>query len=153
MEHQSKLQWRKLYEKSYRASRALRRSWRDLRSHNSFTHNLPALMKGRDRCTLQISPGDAGRIGLADGGSARITSRVGSVVAPVEVTTDLMPGVVSLPHGWGHDVEESRLTVAKAHAGVNINALTDNQAYDEASGTAVLFGTPVTVKPLMQRPA
>ncbi len=77
----------------------------------------------------------------------RITSRVGAVVAPVEVTADLMPGVVSRPHGWGYDVDESHLTVAKAHAGVNTNVLTDNQAYDEASGTAVLFGTPVTVEP------
>ncbi len=68
-------------------------------------------------------------------------------MAPVEVTDDLMPGVVSLPHGWGHDVEEARLRVAKAHAGVNTNVLTDDQAYDVASGTAVLFGTPVTVEP------
>src|SRR5262249_24271927 len=82
-----------------------------------------------------------------DGSAARVTSRVGSVVAPVEVTADLMPGVVSLPHGWGHDIEETRLSVAKAHPGVNTNTLTDNQAYDAASGTAVLFGTPVTVEP------
>ncbi len=123
---------------------------RDLRCSNSFMHNLPALVKGRDRCTLQISPADAGRMGLTDGSAARISSRVGSVVAPVEVTADLMPGVVSLPHGWGHDVEEARLNVAKAHAGVNTNVLTDNQAYDVASGTAVLFGTPVTVDPLMR---
>lgn len=123
---------------------------RDLRCSNSFMHNLPALVKGRDRCTLHVSREDAGRMGLTDGSPARITSRVGSVVAPVEVTEDLMPGVVSLPHGWGHDVEEARLTVAKAHAGVNTNLLTDNRAYDEASGTAVLFGTPVTVKPLQQ---
>jgi len=120
---------------------------RDLRSANSFTHNLPALVKGRDRCTLQLSPRDATRLGLRDGGRARITSRVGTVVAPVEVTDDLMPGVVSLPHGWGHDVEDTRLSVARRHPGVNANLLTDNQAYDEASGTAVLFGTPVTVTP------
>jgi anaerobic selenocysteine-containing dehydrogenase len=125
---------------------------RDLRCSNSFMHNLPALVKGRDRCTLHISREDADRVGLADGGAARITSRVGSVVAPVEVTEDLMPGVVSLPHGWGHDDEASRQSVAKAHAGVNTNALTDNQAYDAASGTAVLFGTPVTVEPVARRP-
>lgn len=80
-------------------------------------HNLPALMKGYGCCTLQISQQDATRIGLTDGSSARITSRVRSMVAPVEVTEDLRPGVVSLPHGWGHDVEESRLT--KVHAGVH----------------------------------
>ena len=123
---------------------------RDLRCSNSFMHNLPALVKGRDRCTLQISSADAARIGVAAGGSARVTSRVGSVVAPVEITDDLMPGVVSLPHGWGHDVEATQLRVAKAHAGVNTNALTDDQAYDVPSGTAVLFGTPVTVEPLSE---
>jgi anaerobic selenocysteine-containing dehydrogenase len=121
---------------------------RDLRCSNSFMHNLPALVKGRDRCTLQISRSDAARIGLNDGGSASITSRVGSVIAPVEITEDLMPGVVSLPHGWGHDVDAARLTVAKAHPGVNTNVLTDDQAYDVASGTAVLFGTPVSVTPV-----
>lgn len=120
---------------------------RNLRTSNSFMHNLPALVKGRNPCTLQVSPHDAARLGIADGSAARVTSRVGSVIAPVEVTADLMPGVVSLPHGWGHDVEETRLSVAKAHSGVNTNFLTDNQAYDSASGTAVLFGTPVTVEP------
>ena len=90
-------------------------------------------------------------MGLGAGSSARITSRVGSVVAPVEVTDDLMPGVVSLPHGWGHDVEGARQSVARAHAGVNTNVLTDDRAYDEASGTAVLFGTPVTVEPVTER--
>jgi anaerobic selenocysteine-containing dehydrogenase len=133
-----------------RADSMVRIGRRNLRTSNSFMHNLPALVKGRDRCTLQISRHDAARIGLTDGGSARITSRVGRLVAPVEVTEDLMPGVISLPHGWGHDVEESRLTVAKAHAGVNTNILTDDRAYDEASGTAVLFGTPVTVEPVTQ---
>jgi hypothetical protein len=58
-----------------------------------------------------------------------------------------MPGVVSLPHGWGHDADGSRLRIARAHAGVNANALTDDRAYDQASGTAVLFGTPVAVEP------
>src|SRR6185369_12401514 len=101
---------------------------------------LPALVKGRERCTLLMSPQDAQRMALSDGGAARITSRVGSVIAPVEITADLMPGVVSLPHGWGHDVAESQLRVAKAHPGVNTNVLTDDQAYDVASGTAVLFG-------------
>jgi anaerobic selenocysteine-containing dehydrogenase len=89
-------------------------------------------------------------MGLAAGSAARVSSRVGSVVAPVEVTDDLMPGVFSLPHGWGHDAEECRLNMVKAHAGVNTNALTDDRAYDEASGTAVLFGTPVTVEPVTQ---
>ena len=68
------------------------------------------------------------------------------MVAPVEVTEDLMPGVVSLPHGWGHDVEASQISVARKHPGVNANALTDDRAYDEVSGTAVLFGTPVSIE-------
>jgi anaerobic selenocysteine-containing dehydrogenase len=120
---------------------------RDMRGSNSFMHNLPSLMKGRDRCTLHVSRADAERIGLVAGGRARVSSRVGSLVAPIEVTDDLMPGVVSLPHGWGHDVAEARLSVAKAHPGVNTNVLTDDQRYDVASGTAVLFGTPVRVEP------
>src|SRR5581483_9600701 len=121
---------------------------RDLRCSNSFMHNLPALVKGRDRCTLHVSPDDAARFGLSAGGAARVTSRVGTVIAPVEVTEDLMPGVVSLPHGWGHDAEGTRLRVAREHPGVNTNALTDDRAYDELSGTAVLFGTPVTIAPV-----
>jgi anaerobic selenocysteine-containing dehydrogenase len=120
---------------------------RDMRCSNSFMHNLPALVKGKDRCTLLVSRADAGRIGLVHGGSARVSSRVGSLVAPIEVSDDLMPGVVSLPHGWGHDVEQTRLTVAKQHPGVNTNVLTDDRAYDVASGTAVLFGTPVRIEP------
>jgi anaerobic selenocysteine-containing dehydrogenase len=121
---------------------------RDMRSSNSFLHNLPALVKGRDRCTLLVSRADAARLGLAEGGKARVSSRVGSLVAPVELSDDLMPGVVSLPHGWGHDEAEARLSVAKAHPGVNTNLLTDDRAYDVASGTAVLFGTPVRVEPV-----
>ena len=120
---------------------------RDMRCSNSFMHNLPALVKGKDRCTLLVSRADARRIGLAQGAAARVTSRVGSLVAPVELSDELMPGVVSLPHGWGHDVEETRLSVAKAHPGVNTNVLTDDRAYDVASGTAVLFGTPVRIEP------
>jgi anaerobic selenocysteine-containing dehydrogenase len=119
---------------------------RQMRYSNSFMHNLPSLVKGRDTCTLQVSTKDANRIGLAPGGAARITSRVGTLVAPVEITDDLMPGVVSLPHGWGHDDPASRLRVANAHPGVNANVLTDDRAYDVASGTAVLFGTPVRVE-------
>ena len=122
---------------------------RQLRSHNSTTHNLPSLMKGRERCTLEVSRGDAERLKLRDKGRALVKSRVGCVEASVEVTDDLMPGVVSLPHGWGHDTEESTMTVAKRHPGTNINALTDNDTYDEASGTSVLVGIPVTVEPVL----
>lgn len=100
---------------------------RDLRASNSFMHNLPALVKGPERCTLQIARADAARLGLSHGAAACVASRVGHLVAQVEVTDDLMPGVVSLPHGWGHDVDDARLTVARAHAGVNTNILTDDR--------------------------
>lgn len=130
-----------------RPARLLLIGRRDLRSTNSFTHNLPALVKGPDRCTLHVHPDDAERLGVEDGGHARVTSRVGSVIAPVALTDDVMPGVVSLPHGWGHDAEGSALRTARRHAGVNANTVTDDQAYDSASGTAVLFGTPVDIAP------
>jgi anaerobic selenocysteine-containing dehydrogenase len=120
------------------------------RTSNSFMHNVAPLVKGPDRCTLQISPHDAARTGLLDGGRALVRSRVGAIVAPVEITDDLMPGVVSLPHGFGHNAEGTRQRIAKEHAGVNANALTDDRAYDRATGTAVLFGTPVTIEPVAQ---
>lgn len=120
---------------------------RHLRSNNSWMHNVPVLVKGRPRCTLQVHPDDAADLGLTDGGAARVTSRVGSVTAPVEVTDSITPGVVSLPHGWGHDAPGARMRVAGEHAGVNSNVLTDQEAMDPLSGTAVLNGIPVEVVP------
>ncbi len=118
---------------------------RDLRSMNSWLHNLPSLAKGRPRCTLQLHPSDAARLGLEEGGTARVTSRVGSLTAPVELTDRLMPGVVSLPHGWGHDAPGTRLGVASRRPGVNANRLTDDVPLDAPSGTSVLNGIPVEV--------
>ena len=120
---------------------------RHLRSNNSWMHNVPALIKGRDRCTLQIHPGDAERIGLGDGDTARVTSRAGSLTAVVEVTDTVMAGVVSLPHGWGHDLPGTRLTVAATRPGVNSNILTDELVIDPLSGNSVLNGIPVEIKP------
>jgi len=120
---------------------------RHVRSNNSWMHNVDVLVKGKDRCTLQIHPDDAGRLGLTDGGQAQVTSRVGKVVAPVEVTDEILAGVVSLPHGWGHDDPGTLMAVAAAHAGVNTNVLTDDGALDPLSGNAVLNGVPVTVAP------
>jgi anaerobic selenocysteine-containing dehydrogenase len=119
---------------------------RHLRSNNSWMHNVHVLVKGKDRCTLQVHPEDAERLSLADGAKARIASRVGSLLATVEVTEEVMAGVVSLPHGGGHDAEGARLSVAAAHAGVNSNVLTDDLAIDPLSGNAVLNGIPVTVE-------
>jgi len=119
---------------------------RQLRSNNSWMHNVPKLMTGKPRCTLLVHPDDAARLGLADGRPARVTSRVGSVVAPAQVDDGIMPGVVSLPHGFGHDREGTRQTVATAHAGVSINDITDDQRIDALSGVAAFSGVPVRVE-------
>ncbi|MEI7592223.1 MAG: molybdopterin oxidoreductase family protein [Actinomycetes bacterium] len=118
---------------------------RHLRSNNSWMHNVNVLVKGKARCTLQIHPDDAAECGLTDGGQAQIASRVGKVIAPVEVTDAIRVGVVSLPHGWGHDMAGTRMGVAESHAGVNSNILTDEDQTDPLSGNAVLNGIPVTV--------
>jgi anaerobic selenocysteine-containing dehydrogenase len=110
-------------------------------------HNIGTLVKGKARCTLQVNPADAARIGLQDGGAARVSSRTGTLVAPVELTDAVAPGVVSLPHGWGHDLPGVAMAVAQAHAGVNSNLLADDERYDELSGNAVLNGIPVQVVP------
>ncbi len=119
---------------------------RHLRSNNSWCHNLEPLVKGRERCTLLVSPADAERLSLADGGHARVSSRVGSVIAPVEISDEIMPGVVSLPHGWGHDVEGVRMGIARDHPGVNSNILADDSVVDVPSGNAVLNGIIVEVE-------
>jgi anaerobic selenocysteine-containing dehydrogenase len=119
---------------------------RDLRSMNSWLHNLPALAKGRDRCTLQIHPEDAADRGLASGDRALVRTRVGEVEAPVEVTSDVMKGVISLPHGFGHTGTGLSLDVATVQPGVNVNEVTDDALMDEISGASVLFGAPVEVR-------
>ena len=121
---------------------------RQLRSNNSWMHNLELLVSGPERCTLHVHPDDAARLGLEDGAPARVENRAGSLEAPVEVTDAVMPGVVSLPHGWGHDAPGSRLGVAEAHAGVNTNVLADEALVDALSGNAVLNGIPVAVAPV-----
>jgi anaerobic selenocysteine-containing dehydrogenase len=120
---------------------------RHLRSNNSWMHNIGPLVKGRARCTLQVNPADAARIGLDDGAAAQVSSRAGTLVAPVELTDAVAPGVVSLPHGWGHDLPGVAMVVAQAHPGVNSNLLADDERYDEVSGNAVLNGIPVQVAP------
>ena len=104
------------------------------------------------RCTIQIHPDDAARLGLGEGANARVSSSVGELVAPVEVTEDIMPGVVSIPHGWGHDVPGVRLGVASEHAGVNSNLLAPVDV-DVPSGNAVLNGIPVEVTAADREPA
>ena len=118
---------------------------RELRSNNSWMANLEPLVKGDDPCALLIHPDDAARLGLADGGQARVTSAAASLVAPVRVTDEMAPGVVSLPHGWGHDQPGTRLSVARAHPGVNINRLIPDAEIEPLSGDAILNAVPVTV--------
>jgi anaerobic selenocysteine-containing dehydrogenase len=119
---------------------------RTLRSNNSWMHNLAPLVTGRPRCTMYLHPDDARRLGLADGDLARVRSRTGTIDVPVELTDTIMPGVVSIPHGWGHGQPGTRLDVAAEHAGVNSNLLADGEALDPLSGNAVLNGVPVTVE-------
>jgi anaerobic selenocysteine-containing dehydrogenase len=120
---------------------------RHLRSNNSWLHNIPELSGGSNVCTLQVHPADAARLGLVDGGPATVASDGGAVTAPVEITDGVRPGVVSLPHGWGHHRPGTRLSVAAARPGVNVNQLLDGTRLDPLSGTAVLNGFPVTVTP------
>jgi anaerobic selenocysteine-containing dehydrogenase len=121
---------------------------RQLRSNNSWMHNLEPLVRGKERCTAHVHPDDAARLGLRDGEPARVSSRAGAIEIPVEVTDAVMQGVVSIPHGWGHDVDGVRLGVASAHPGSNSNRLADETLIDPVSGNAVLNGIPVELAPV-----
>ncbi len=118
---------------------------RQLRSNNSWMHNCPTLMKGEERCTLLMSPVDAERLGLKNGRMVRVESRVGAVEIPLAVTEEMMPGVVSMPHGFGHDRPGTRMRVAGARPGVSMNDLTDEETLEGLVGNAVLTGVPVRV--------
>nr|WSW70111.1 molybdopterin-dependent oxidoreductase [Streptomyces sp. NBC_00995] len=121
---------------------------RHLRSNNSWLHNVAALRGGSNVCTLQIHPEDAARLGLTDGAPATVTGDGGELTVPAEVTDGVRTGVVSLPHGWGHNRPGTRTSVASAEPGVNVNQLLDGSRLDPLSGTAVLNAVPVTVTPL-----
>ncbi len=116
---------------------------RHLRSNNSWLHNCERLVKGPDRCTLLVHPSDAAECNVRSGDIATLESIVAQVSVPVEVSEEMMPGVVSLPHGWGHTRNETRMEVAQAHSGVSINDLVDESLVDELSGVAILNGVPV----------
>jgi anaerobic selenocysteine-containing dehydrogenase len=118
---------------------------RHVRSNNSWMHNIDVLVKGRERCTLLIHPDDAAARGLRAGECAEVRSESGQVTALVEVTDEIMAGVVSLPHGWGHDVDGARLSVAARRPGVNMNRLVDGDVLDPLSGNARMNGIPVEV--------
>ncbi|MFI7132947.1 molybdopterin-dependent oxidoreductase [Nonomuraea sp. NPDC050153] len=116
---------------------------RHLRSNNSWLHNVGPLVGGSNTCTLQINPADVARLGLD--GEAVVRSAKGQLTVPLEPTDTIMPGVVSLPHGWGH--AGSSQSVAAEHAGVSVNTLTDESTIDVLSGNAVFNGVPVTISP------
>jgi anaerobic selenocysteine-containing dehydrogenase len=120
---------------------------RHIRSNNSWLHNSARLLKGPERCTLMIHPQDAAARAIADGRMVTIRSRVGEVRAPAQVTEAIMPGTVSLPHGFGHGRNGVRLSVARTRPGVSLNDLTDRERFDPLSGNAAFCGTPVEVEP------
>jgi anaerobic selenocysteine-containing dehydrogenase len=120
---------------------------RELRSNNSWMHNVEALVSGRERCVLYVHPADAARAGLRDSRPAILESRVHSGVVPVRVTDEVMPGVVSLPHGWGHAASARWQSVAGSHAGVSANDFTDDQRVEGVVGQSILNGVPVRVRP------
>ena len=122
-------------------------SRRHLRSNNSWMHNVRVLVSGKDRCTLLIHPDDAAARGVDDGAVAVVSSSNGSIEVSAEVSDEMMPGVVSLPHGWGHDKPGTRQSVAREHAGVNNNLLAPPDFLDVPSGNAAVNGIPVEVVP------
>ncbi|MEE2855558.1 MAG: molybdopterin-dependent oxidoreductase [Actinomycetota bacterium] len=120
-------------------------SRRHLRSNNSWLHNVPALMRGKDRCTLLIHPDDAARCGVTDNEIVTVKSEAGEIKVPVEITDSIKPGVVSMPHGWGHGKPGTRISVANDSPGANTNVLSPPTFVDEPSGNGVLNGIPVTI--------
>jgi anaerobic selenocysteine-containing dehydrogenase len=122
-------------------------SRRHLRSNNSWLHNVGPLMKGKDRCTLLMHDTDARRREVQTGDLVTVTSSGGRIEVPVEVTDAIMPGVVSMPHGWGHGKDGTRLAIANGSPGVNTNVLSPPTFIDEPSGNGALNGIPVTVVP------
>jgi anaerobic selenocysteine-containing dehydrogenase len=120
---------------------------RHVRSNNSWMHNYRRLVKGKGRCTLLMNPRDMAPRDIEDGGEVTVSSRAGSLSVRVEASEDMMPGVVSLPHGFGHNREGIRAGIAREHAGVSCNDITDELALDALSGNAAVNGVHVTVVP------
>jgi anaerobic selenocysteine-containing dehydrogenase len=119
---------------------------RQLRSNNSWMHNSRRLMKGGDRCTALLHPDDAAARGLADAQRVRVVSQVGSIEVPLQVSDEIRPGVVSIPHGWGHGRAGVGWKVAAGQPGASVNDITDPELVDRLSGNAALNATPVRVE-------
>ena len=121
---------------------------RHLRSNNSWMHNSQRLTKGKNRCTLLIHPNDAITLNIKNDEKVKVTSNVGCVCLSVEITTEMMPKVVSIPHGWGHHRKGIKLSIAQQHAGVSLNDLTDSKRLDSLTGNADFSGTRVKIESL-----
>jgi anaerobic selenocysteine-containing dehydrogenase len=119
---------------------------RQLRSNNSWMHNSQRLMKGPDRCTAILHPADAGTRGLADGDRVRVVSRVGAIELPLQISDEIRPGVISIPHGFGHGRRGVGWSVAAAHAGASVNDITDPAVVDRVTGNAAMNAVPVRVE-------
>ncbi len=119
---------------------------RDVRSNNSWLHNSQRLVKGKNRCTVLVHPDDAAQLGIEEMSLLKVSSRVGSVTLPAVISDEIMPGVVSIPHGWGHHGIGTQWKRAEAHAGVSVNDLTDETYLDVLSGNAALNGVPVQLE-------
>ncbi|NOY47391.1 MAG: molybdopterin-dependent oxidoreductase [Chlorobi bacterium] len=119
---------------------------RHLRSNNSWMHNSERLVKGKERCTLIMHSNDAKALNINEGENVTVTSTVGQVKLPVEVTENIMPGVVSIPHGWGHHRKGTKIAVAQDNAGVSLNDLTNNMQLDVLTGNADFSGTKVKIE-------
>lgn len=119
---------------------------RHLRSNNSWMHNSTRLVKGKNRCTLLINPIDANSLNLKEGQFVKVSSDVGQVKLPIEITNNIMYGVVSIPHGWGHHRKGTNMKTAQQHAGVSFNDLTNEQNIDNLTGNADFSGTKVKIE-------
>lgn len=116
---------------------------RHMRSNNSWMHNLNVLAKGKDRCTLLVHPADASVRGLSNGDIVRVSTDVAAIHIPIELSDEVMKGVISAPHGWGHGLSNTKLAIANQHTGSNANAIIDERLFDRPSVNSVLNGVPV----------
>ena len=119
---------------------------RHLRDNNSWMHNHEKLMRGHNRCTAMINPDDAARLNISDKEIVKISSRVGTIHIPAELTNQIMQGVVSIPHGYGHHRAGTHLDVAEKYAGVSLNDLTDEKIIDTLTGNAAFNSVRVGVE-------
>ena len=119
---------------------------RHVRSNNSWMHNSQRLVKGKGRCDVMMHPDDAARLSLEDGQTVSVISDTCQISLPLKVSEDIMPGVISVPHGWGHGREGVQLRVATRHAGASVNDVIGSATVETLTGMAVLNAVPVQVE-------